>query len=61
MYSFSYINFNTYHLNFSVTNVPGTDGNQYEITSEYLTIQRQTFTEHGNEFLDQHVNIQMEL
>ncbi|CAB4385133.1 uncharacterized protein OCT59_005334 [Rhizophagus irregularis] len=32
------------------TKVPGTDGNQYEITSEYLTIKRQTFTEHVREY-----------
>ncbi|RIA89440.1 hypothetical protein C1645_772495 [Glomus cerebriforme] len=34
-----------------VTKVPGTDGNQYEITNEYLTIKRQTFTEHVREYI----------
>ncbi|CAG8522861.1 8559_t:CDS:10 [Funneliformis caledonium] len=32
------------------TKVPGKDGNQYEITNEYLSINRQTFTEHVREY-----------
>ncbi|CAI2185561.1 6224_t:CDS:10 [Funneliformis geosporum] len=34
-----------------VTNVPGRDGNQCEITNEYLSINRQTFTEHVREYV----------
>jgi glycyl-tRNA synthetase len=46
-----YIFYNPNHLKFSRTKVPGTDGNEYEISSEYLTIERQTITEHVREYI----------